>query len=299
MSDLSQYSRRAGPERATRSIALPVVLDALFGGVPALIGWVFFGMGMLGVWAVVLSKDTSSWHFLGPDSARAVGTVTGVTETGWSEGGDDDTPGTPIYRINYQFEVNSRTFTGASFETGLTHSVGQPVNIEYSPDEPEISLIHGLRTDPVGPFVLFVLFFPVVGGIIAGVRFRRGLRTLAVLRAGKVACGRLLEKHPTNTSINNQTVYRLVCEFSDESGNTHRAEARTHETARLEDEHEEMLLYHPEHPEQARLLDELPCCPRLEGDGRLVATKPGRGWVAVVPPLIALGFQPLLVWAIW
>lgn len=294
MSDLSQYSRRAGPERKTRPVALPVVLDALFGGVPALIGWVFLGIGMVFVWIFVPEVDTVSLHAFGPDSVVAVGKVTSVSKTNWSEGGDDDTPGTPIYRIVYEFEANGRTVPGASFETGQSHSPGQAVSIEYAPDQPEISHIQGLRTSPMGPAVLFVLVFPLVGGIIAAVRFVRGLRTLRVLRCGKQARGKLVEKHPTNTRINNQTVYRLVFEFADESGNTHRAEARTHQTSRLEDDADELLLYDPGHPEQARLLDELPCAPRLEGDGRLVATRPGRGWAALAAPVIALGIQPVL-----
>jgi len=102
-------------QRPQRSIPLPILVRVLFGGMVSQMGWLFLGFGLIFVWVFVVHVDFSGLLRSVTRQVETRGQVIDVEETNLSEGGDDDAPGTPIYRIAYAFAgPGGRRFEGAS-----------------------------------------------------------------------------------------------------------------------------------------------------------------------------------------
>jgi hypothetical protein len=132
------------------------------------------------------------------------------------------------------------------------------------PSEPSLSRIQGSRASIAGLGVSFVYIFPIVGLALAMFGVRTGIRRRYLLSSGELALGTLKLKEPTNTKINNQTVYKYTFAFEVPGGGTYEATAKTHLQRKLEDEDFERLVYDPRDPSEATLLDELPCRPAID-----------------------------------
>jgi hypothetical protein len=115
---------------------------------------------------------------------------------------------------------------------------------------------------------------------------RYGNRRARLLRDGVFTTGVLKSKRPTNTRVNNRTVYVLDFEFTARDGRRCIATARTSMTERLTDEREEPLLYNPEKPEDAVMLDDAPSRPRFDETGALMARPVAALWAMVLPALV-------------
>ncbi|MCC7509824.1 MAG: hypothetical protein IT464_10650 [Planctomycetes bacterium] len=295
MSNLDKYSRRS-PEPgavaspAERGVPLSVYAVALFGGFANLFGSIWLSISMIAVWVFVPMTDVSSlWRFSG-ELVQASGRVIAQESTGFSEGGSDDTPGTPVYSVRYEF-ADSRgvVHEGTSYTLGSVYAQGGPLNIEYRADDPKTSRIVGARTAPVPIWLLLVIMiFPTIGVVFLFFGLREGIRRTALLGNGKLVRGRLVGKSPTNTRINNQQVYKFEFEFEAEDGSRHIAVARTHETHRLQDEETEQILYHQRNPLRSCVVDALPAGVTIGPDGRFRAPHPVRTVGILLPPLILL-----------
>ncbi|MGH9779701.1 MAG: DUF3592 domain-containing protein, partial [Candidatus Acidiferrales bacterium] len=151
---------------------VPFLLRAqvLFGGVFSFIGWVFFTFGM--VFAVVFGSfaDLTSWYHFRHSPATASGTLLEVKETGASENNNR------IYAYRYSFQAEGGDYEGVSYRTGRHHEAGEQVTIEYVEGNPELSRIRGMRRAEFGPWILFVMIFPLVGFIFILVSLRGGLK---------------------------------------------------------------------------------------------------------------------------
>ena len=274
---------------------VPFLLRAqvLFGGIFSFIGWVFFTFGM--VFAVVFSSsaDLTSWyHFRGPvDTAN--GTLTEVTETSASENN------VRIYSYKYSFRAEGADYEGVSYLPGRSHEPGEQVVVEYVEGNPSLSRIRGMRRAEFGPWILFVMIFPLVGFIFILVSLRGGLKANRLLRNGRLAWGELVSKEPTNTRINNRVVYKLTFDFQPEEGGHAQAVARSHMPEKLQDEQRERLLYDPFRPEKAVLLDSLPASPAIDLTGNLQPRNPTFAALALLLPGIPLAGLAVLVYFLY
>ncbi|MBK8206016.1 MAG: hypothetical protein IPK87_04375 [Planctomycetes bacterium] len=295
MSNLDQYSRRS-PEPgavsspAERGVPLSVYAVSLFGGFANLFGSIWLSISMVAVWVFVPMTDVSSlWRFSG-EMVQASGRVIAIESTGYSEGGTDDTPGTPVFAVRYQF-TDSRgvVHQGMSYTLGAMYAPDGPVSVEYRADDPKTSRIVGARTSPAPIWVLLIIMiFPTIGVVFLFFGLREGIRRTSLLGSGKLARGKLVSKSPTNTSINNQRVYKFEYEFEAEDGSRHISVARTHETNRLQDEETEQILYHPRNPSRSYVVDALPAGVTIGPEGRFRAPHPVRTLGILLPPLILL-----------
>jgi len=199
----------------TRYVPVTLCLRALFGGMMNQFGWFFFGFGMLFFWAFGMRSDVLAfWKFSAP--LRTVnGTVVRSVETGASEGGDDSSSGTPIYRIEYTFTPagSGTVYRGASYNTGWKIGKSEAVTVEYKADHPAYSRIRGMRSSEFGAGAIAVVIFPLAGLIIMGLGIRKGIRAIAMLYKGTPAVGTLVSVEPTNTELNDRTVYRMTFRF--------------------------------------------------------------------------------------
>ncbi|MCB9934746.1 MAG: DUF3592 domain-containing protein [Planctomycetes bacterium] len=287
MGNLDQYSRRPGKESAGgRNVPLTTALAVLFGGFFLQFGAGFFAFGMIFWWVFGAQSDVTSWYRFSGNLQRIWGTALACEHTGISEGGGDSDPGTPIYRTTYHFELPQGTaFEGVCYGTGMYFQPGGPVEVEFLAENPEVSRIVGTRKAAIGAWGIFVGLFPGLGLLFMGLGLRGNLRAVRVLKRGKLTRGKLVDKQPTNTRINNRMVYRFTFEFQDEHGRIYRVSGKTHHTELLEDEEQERLLYDPEHPDGGVLVDTLPGKPELSPDGDLRGANPGAVLLRMLLPV--------------
>ncbi len=277
-----------------RSVPLAVQLQAVFGGFSSQFGWLFFGFGMIFVWVFGLSTALSSVPFWLGNVETAPGVIAAVQGTGASENEQ------PVMANQYVFRVEKleREYRGESYTTGSSYSVGDEVTIEYVADNPENSRIAGTRTGFFGTWVLcFVSIFPLVGLGFIGVSLRQGFRGIRLLKNGKIAEGRLSDKSPTNTRINEQPVYQLTFEFIADDGMPYQAIARSHQPANLQDEALEQLVYDPANPKNAVLVDNLPGSPDIDETGQIYSHVSPFGLVLplILPAVVVLVHGSILV----
>ena len=242
----------------------------------AQIGWAMFGFGMLFFWLFGSNADLSFATFRA--SGRTTGRVVRTVDTGASENESQ------IRASHYQFSVAGSRFDGESYATGAAPAEGTEVPIEYDEANPARSRIAGMRRALFGPWALFVVIFPFAGFVILYFATRSGLRRNHLLREGILTTGTLLRKEPTNMTVNKRRVWELTFEFKDRIGMRQEVSARTTDTMRLEDEAAEPLLYDPNDPKRAYVLDEVPSRPRFEGNGEIA----GRGVAALFALLLPL-----------
>jgi hypothetical protein len=276
-----------------RPVPFLLRVQVLFGGVFSFIGWFFFAFGM--VFAVVFGSfaDLTSWYHFRHPPATASGTLLEVKETSASENN------VRVYAYKYSFRAEGAAYEGVSYATGREYGAGEAVVVEYVEGNPSLSRIRGMRRAEFGPWVLFVLIFPLVGFIFIIVSLRAGLRANRLLRHGKLAWGELVSKEPTNTRINNRVVYKLTFAFQPEEGGHAQAVARSHEPEKLQDEARERLLYDPFHPETAVLLDALPASPAIDLTGNLQPRNPTLAALALLLPGIPLAALSALLYFLY
>jgi len=275
-------------ERPPRTIPITLLPPLYFGGVFAQLGWFFFGFGMIFVWVFTRNADiTYLWDFSG-QLQTVDGFVINSEETNFSEGGTEHSKGTSVCRIRYRFvDKDGIEHRAECYKKGWNPQTSTHVIIEYREDRPEISRIQGTRRRPVGLIGLFLVIFPIIGAVLAATGLRRGRKAHSLLRFGHLTTGRLVEKSGTTTQINGQIVYKLTFEFTDDLGESHRVAAKTHETAKLEDEESERLLYDPYKPTYAVLIDNLPGSPAIDEHGYL-CSRPSRAILSLLLPAISL-----------
>ncbi|MBZ0136509.1 MAG: DUF3592 domain-containing protein [Planctomycetes bacterium] len=269
MNRLDQYSNRRPGGESRRGVPISTRVAVQFGGFMVQFGAAFFAFGMIFWWVFGAQSDVTSWFKFMGDLQTAQGRVTGVEDTGISEGGSDSSPGTPIYRVFYEYELNGVWYAGNCYGTGFNPATGKGVEIEYVADDPVTSRITGTRKSALGFVGILVAIFPAIGLIFMTIGLLRNARAAKLIGTGKLARGRLVLKEPTNTRINNRMVYRFTFEYEDEAGATHRVSGRTHHSHLLEDEETERLIYDPDNPDDGVLVDTLPGKPKVGDDGQI------------------------------
>jgi len=268
------------PRRVPFSLSIVSSLNAL-----AQIGWAVFGFGMIFFWGFVTNADFSFVTFRGAH-ATASGVVTRVVDTSASQNRRR------IRANHYQYSVAGKSFDGVSFSNDSSVSQGDSVNVEYSVDSPEQSRIEGQRRKMFGAGVAFVTIFPLIGFLLLFFAMRWGSRRSRLLRDGVLTTGVLKAKRPTNMTVNNRRVFELDFEFTARDGRKCIAKARSSITDRLEDERQELLLYDPEKPEDAVLIDEAPSRPKLDEAGGL-APRPVAAVLAMILPALVIAGNTL------
>jgi hypothetical protein len=268
---------------APRHVPLSLAVLNVFNGFSQ-IGWFVFGFGMVFFWAFAGNADYSFLTLR--NVTQVAGKVTSVEETGASENH------TRIMANHYEYSVAGQRFTGTSYSKGGAATAGEEVKVEYSSGNPGRSRIAGMRTGQFGPLVLLVTIFPFIGFVIVYFAMKTGFKRSLLLRNGIFTTGTLIDKEPTNMTVNDRRVYELTFEFTTREGRKAEAKARSSDTSRLEDEHAEPLLYDPNDPSKAYLLDEAPSRPEIDGTGALVG-RPMAAVMSLILPAIVIGAHAL------
>ncbi len=285
-------SLRRGPRRIPLSTRLVVV----FGGGFAFFGWFFFAFGMVFVWVFAGNADWSSVVYFHGPMQRTPGQVTGSLETGFSQGGGKHRRGTPIYAMEYRFNLHGANYEGTSYQHGGGKSAGDAVSVEFPVGRPEVSRIVGTRRAPFSMAAAFVFIFPAIGLATVLPGIWRGMRGLRLLAHGEPVRGRLVRKEPTSVKLNKLPVYKLVFQFTDALGQVREVTTKTHQTQRLEDDAAEQIFYDPQNPDQAVLLDSLPGRRYLGERGEMRPAGFGAALRVMLLPLVALAVVAVGCW---
>ncbi len=245
---------------------------------------------MIFAFVFVGSADLSSVFKFRGTLEKAEGVIVSSEKSNYSEGGSrrGGRRGTPIYRHDYTFQAGGVTRQGVSYSKGGALTVGRKVQVEFPQGQPGTSRIRGMRTAPFGPVVLFVLIFPLAGLGLAVPGLFSGWKNLTLLKRGELARGRLIEKKKTNTQVNKQYVYKLTFQYTDQFGQPHQVQTKTHRPEKLEDDAEERLLYDPLRPSRAVFVDMLPGAPEISEEGNVAGVRIKSLLGSILPPMIAL-----------
>lgn len=236
----------------SRRVPLSARLAVRLGNLWSLIGWGVFGFTMIFGWMILATADlTFGLQFAG-DLETAPAEVTEVEKTSMSENERK------IHAVGYRFTgPDGQVRQGVSY-TFAPPEPGEAVTVEFPRDDPETSRITGMRHKPFPGFLAVFLLFPLAGWVVVMVGWSKGGKNLRLLRTGVLTRGRLVDKKPTASRVNNQRVWKMVFAFTDAEGNEHQAVARTHKPEKLTDQPEELVLYDPAGPYRSALLDALP-----------------------------------------
>lgn len=162
----------------------------------------------------------------------------------------------------YHFEYKTPDGTilsGISYSEIMILEESSEVRVQYNPDKPELSRIVGMRRGIIGPWILI----PFAPFLIIGLSFlyagiRKTSRELKLIKTGEIAQGKLLSKEYTSMRVNRNQVFRFRFEFKAMDGRKYKTSFKTHIPSGIEDEELEYLLYNPDEPEKAVLIDSLP-----------------------------------------
>jgi hypothetical protein len=234
-----------------RIIPIGARLAIIFGRFSIPFGLVFLAFSLFFAFAF---NPLVSFQQLGNEPSTAIATIRTVDPTN-TYVNDNQVKG-----YNYSFALpDGSQYYGKSYSEYYFYQPGDSVTVLYSRTDPFISKIEGMRSGEVGLWVLF-LFLPffLVGLGFTLFGLRKSFREIYLLQIGDLALGHIVKKEGTSSYINNQQVFKYTFEFKAKDGQKYSTICKTYKTALLEDEKQEKLVYDPNNPEKALLLDSLP-----------------------------------------
>jgi hypothetical protein len=273
-----------------RRVPTRLTAQLLFGGKLSGVSWLCLGIGLAFSSLFVSSSELSTWNAFGGKVVREPAEVIDVYETNSAENDD------AIYGTRFSYTHAGKSYEGVSFSTSRPHGPGAKVEVEVDAKKPEIARIQGMRLKPFGVGVAFVLVFPLLGAVGAFWGLYHGAKGHYLLSHGEYVLGELVECRETSFEVNDEPVWALCFSYHDASGAEHELRVKTTDPDALTDESSEPLLYLPNRPKFACLLDDLPGMPRFDSDGELVSVQ-GAGYRTLVWP--ALGVLIPAVAAVW
>jgi hypothetical protein len=130
-----------------------------------------------------------------------------------------------VYRIDYTFaDATGNPRAGSARTTRPETIVGAgrqaPLAIEYDPAAPARSRLWGKRASPVGPLVLMLLGFALVGGLLFALGGRRAVRLRAIYVRGQAALATVTGMTTSALRVNGRPVTRVAYAFDTPSGRT-------------------------------------------------------------------------------
>ncbi|MCB9763311.1 MAG: hypothetical protein H6739_26330 [Alphaproteobacteria bacterium] len=255
---------------------------AVFSGPLHLFGSYFFAIGVV-VAAVLISPAQLFGQLMLSTSALVTeGTLTDIRETNTSV--NEET----VLEATITFTVGPEQITASCYGTDIPYDPGDPVLVEYWPEQPRFARAQGLSAS-VLPWwsALISMLFPAVGLGLIGAQLPSGLRRARVMRVGRLAEAEYVAAEGTSTRINDQPVYKLIFQFEDDNGELRRASCRTTEVHVFTRGALYPVLYDPRRGGEAAVVDEHPRLMRVQADGRWAAASVTRVAVALGGFLVA------------
>jgi len=240
-------------EPEARTISISITFKIITGHPVFAIGAIFFALSVI-MLAVFGSLINFNDYRFKSDSPVTMGVVQQINPT------NTKVNKVTVYQNIFEYTLSSNLKqTSSSYTIGKTYSVNDTSKVTYLASDPKIARIENSTLSMVEAWVLLILApFFLVGFFMLFFHIKSAVKNLKILKYGKLTTGTLIHKEPTNVQINKRTVYKLTFEFSDSFNNKYQAIAKSHIPEKLTDEAQEQLVYLPDNPEKAVLLDSLP-----------------------------------------
>ena len=231
-----------------RRVPFFIKIQMFFNNVVWFIGFFFFVIGGGALLVFGQFVDFSSFSY-SEDDPIVTGVVTSRKNT--SSTVNDNV----VIKYDYYFYVNRKKIEGVGY---TTIELPDTVEIQYQKNIPEKSRIVG-TISAVMPFwvIFFFLIFPTIGGIMLFFSSRKVLNYIRIVQIGQVTFGIYVRREITGASVNEQNVYRFFFKFSYQ-GKEYEATGETHKVYKLTDEQFEPLVFNPNNPNEAVMIDGFP-----------------------------------------
>lgn len=251
--------REGPPRQLTIFTSIKVVVGSFF----FQFGSIFFWFGMIFCTVFISQSDLVYVFSIDGEWVQAEAKVSSIVSANAKVNNQQ------IYRYNFMYNVNGQTYENSSYAPSNSEiQEGQNVAIEYGSLNPNRARIVGMSSSVFPTGVAFILLFPLVGLIFMLIGLVNGIKALGLIRNGKFTTGKRISATPTNTKINNQTVFAYEFEFSTGT-QKHIAKCKTHLRSKVEDEALEKILYNPKNPAQSVIYDAIATAPKIDKFGKL------------------------------
>lgn len=239
---------------APRQVPLGAWLGLRFGQSLAQAGFAFLVFSLFPILVFLRHADIAGlWRYRG-ELETTTGRVTAVERTSASEGGGKHRRGTPVQRIEFEFERGGERLSGVSYGAVAPPELGASVKVELPVGQPQFVRIEHLRSDLFGAETLLVLLFPAFGLVALALSQWHATKELALARNGHSALGRTLELERSKFRRRRRS-FEVAYEFEAE-GRTIRGAAKTQRPRVYEDPRGLRVLYDARSPEKNWVVDD-------------------------------------------
>lgn len=251
--------------RPPRSVSLNLKIKMLFGGSANFFAWAFISFGLVFCLAFDIAETVRELRMFSGEIMTVEGISTGYSGTNITI--NDET----VLELRFSFKgIDNKEYQGRSFATGSYIEEGTPVPVEFNADYPKYSRIEGTRYSVMGAWGLLILLFPLIGLTVLIFSVKSGFSKINILKNGIYAKGNLIKSYETGTEINECPVYKMIFEYRDENGQTHKTSVKTTNPDVLEDDDNEKMIYNPSNPSKAVFIDTLPYKTKLDHNGNFI-----------------------------
>lgn len=271
---------------APRQIPLGAWLGIRFGQTLAQAGFAFLVFSLFPILVFLRHADIASlWRYDG-ELETTTGRVTAVERTSASQGGGKHRRGTPVQRIEFEFERGGERLSGVSYGAVLPPELGSTVKVEMPAGEPQFARIEHLRSDLFGAESLMVLLFPAFGLAALALSQWHATKELALARNGHSALGRTLEIERRKFRRRRRS-FNVVYEFEAE-GRTIQDDDATQREHVYADPRGLRILYDAREPENHWVVDDASLPLVVDAMGRIQSPPAGKLALRFVLPALFL-----------
>lgn len=263
-----------------RNIPVVLSLSSVIGGTVQQIGWFFLCIGTI-LSVSFLKKADLSFKKYG-DGTLIVEAVIAERENTRVR-----VNRTRVKKYTYTFSDSEGSVKEGVSYSRTSYKPGRKIEIEYDP-ESGWSRAKGMTSQPFGPEIMFVLLFPAIGFLLIFIPMIFAWKKIKLLKTGVLTTGEMCDKKPTNMRVNRQPIYKYTFKFTDSRGREHFHTEKTHCAGEVEDEHRERILYLPEFPEVACLVDVIGSKLDFDERGNFIGYSSGKALVRLIIPVISM-----------
>jgi hypothetical protein len=248
-----------------REISLPLKLQLFFfHKTISIIGLIFCLISGILILFFLKELDFSTFY-LDEKSPKAKGIITEIIPTSIKEGSQR------VYKFNFCYQPSQSKTTYSLSSYGINpHSPfaenkesdlkpGDTVIVIYSALHPEIAKIEGMDYKPAPFFLLIIMLIPFIAGLILLLfQIPDYLKTLHLIRKGVRGEAFFISMNRTNVKINGRRVMRLLFRYHTKKGEHEFYYKTNHPEPYRTSQIKFPILYDPEIPGSALLIQELP-----------------------------------------
>jgi len=237
-----------------RNIPLTIMLRIWLASALTIIGIILSLFMLPFSLTMVPFSDIFSTSFNSNDPV-AIGIIIESNETSAEIGSES------VYEYKYQYQLpDGRIYARTGYNTGERKNTGEEIGISYKQSNPAKFRAVDLRNSLFEGYTaaIFILLFQAGGLTMLYSGTRKALRRIYILRVGVISNAKLVNRNPPDDLIDERAIYDLTFEFTASDSKIYKVVFTLSSVKNITDEGYEILVYDPEKPEKAVLLDQLP-----------------------------------------